>query len=296
MQVLRHPPDTLRHALISEDPMLLELYEQYSTAEKKLLSEAYNPVSALFRPVTIHSPSDWIPSHPEPSETFQEFYQKPNRHIPNAEKKTIYVQTIGQFGDSDRLTREYIGWLKGYCQAFFYGLPVKVRGPVRIADTGCAFRVNDSTHNLQIHAGDLLKYLKTIKPADAFCIVGATMVDLYPRDSWNFVFGTASLTEGIGVFSFARYDEDFYSLRYKGRIKGKRPAQGDYSVFEGYYTPLITGSLLLRSCKSLLQWTEEEESNSDTGTHDEDQHRIPKPVDQFQEHRAWITRCLSLLT
>ncbi|XP_075034162.1 archaemetzincin-2 isoform X1 [Mixophyes fleayi] len=355
MQVLRHTSDTLRHALTSEDPMLLELYEQYSPAERKMLSEAFRPDSALFRPVTIHSPSDWIPSHSEPTETFQEFYQKPNRHIPTVKRKSIYVQTIGQFGDSDRHTQEYIGWLKGYCQAFFHGLPVKVQGPVPIADTGCTFRVNDSTHNLQVHAGDLLRYLKTIKPADAFCIVGATMIDLYPRDSWNFVFGTASLTEGMGVFSFARYDEDFYSPSYKGRIKGRRPAQGDYSVFNGYYTPLITDSLLLRSCKtltheighmfglrhcqwlhcvmqgsnhleesdrrpldlcpiclrklqsaigfniaerynSLLQWIEEEESNSDAGTSGENQHRISKPVDRFQEHRTWIKKCLDLLT
>jgi len=37
------------------------------------------------------------------------------------------------------------------------------------------------------------------------------MTDLYPRDSWNFVFGLASLRERIGVFSFARYEESFYT-------------------------------------------------------------------------------------
>lgn len=33
-------------------------------------------------------------------------------------------------------------------------------------------------------------------PKDAFCIVGITMIDLYPKDSWNFVFGQASLSMG----------------------------------------------------------------------------------------------------
>ncbi|KAK1881806.1 Archaemetzincin-2 [Dissostichus eleginoides] len=28
----------------------------------------------------------------------------------------------------------------------------------------------------------------------AFCIVGITMINLYPKDSWNFVFGQASLS------------------------------------------------------------------------------------------------------
>ena len=45
-------------------------------------------------------------------------------------------------------------------------------------------------------SGDLLGFLKKRMPKDAFCVVGITMIDLYPRDSWNFVFGLASVTEG----------------------------------------------------------------------------------------------------
>ncbi|XP_053563703.1 archaemetzincin-2 isoform X2 [Bombina bombina] len=252
MQVIRHSPDTLRDALITTERPLKELYEKYSPAEKQLLSEAFRPSSSLFSPIIIESSDDWIPSHPESAETFQKFYHKPQRCVPTAKRKTIYVQTIGPFGDSSAHTQEYIGWLKGYCQAFFHGLPVKVQGPIPISETGCAFRINDSTQNLQIHAGDLLRYLKKGKPADAFCVVGATMIDLYPRDSWNFVFGLASATEGTGIFSFARYDDDFYSNSYKGRVKKtKELIQGNYSVFKGYYTPQITSTLLLRSCKTL---------------------------------------------
>ncbi|XP_075949542.1 archaemetzincin-1 [Anarhichas minor] len=67
--------------------------------------------------------------------------------------------------------------------------------------------------------GDLLQFLWNRKPKDAFCIVGITMIDLYPKDSWNFVFGDASLSMGMGVFSFARYDDNFYSQSYAGRLK-----------------------------------------------------------------------------
>ncbi|XP_045155773.1 archaemetzincin-2 [Echinops telfairi] len=76
------------------------------------------------------------------------------------------------------------------------------------------------------------------------------MIDLYPRDSWNFVFGQASLTDGVGIFSFARYSNDFYSECFKG--KGQKPvvsSSSDYSVFDNYCVPEITGVLLLRSCK-----------------------------------------------
>lgn len=54
----------------------------------------------------------------------------------------------------------------------------------------------------------------------------------------------------MGVFSFARYDDNFYSINYAGRLKKHlQPKQGHYSVFDGYYTPPITSTLLLRSCK-----------------------------------------------
>jgi predicted Zn-dependent protease len=50
---------------------------------------------------------------------------------------------------------------------------------------------------ISFEIGHILAFLKKNKPEDAFCIVGITMIDLYPRDSWNFVFGQASLSSGI---------------------------------------------------------------------------------------------------
>jgi archaemetzincin len=36
-------------------------------------------------------------------------------------------------------------------------------------------------------------------------MIAITMTDLYPNESWNFVFGQASIENRVGVFSFARY-------------------------------------------------------------------------------------------
>ncbi|KYO30952.1 archaemetzincin-2 [Alligator mississippiensis] len=203
-------------------------------------------------PSCYYEESDWISSHPEPTQDFEQFYHDRYRSTPTSQKSAIYVQPIGSFGDSKVSPENYLKWLKDYCEAFYYGLMVKILDPVPVSQTACAFRVNEYTHNLQIHAGDLLQFLKKRKPRDAFCIVGITMIDLYPKESWNFVFGQASLTEGMGIFSFARYDSDFYSASYKGRLKsGKKYPVADYSVFSGYYTPAITSLLLLRSCKTL---------------------------------------------
>uniref|UniRef100_A0A803JUD0 Archaemetzincin-2 n=1 Tax=Xenopus tropicalis TaxID=8364 RepID=A0A803JUD0_XENTR len=223
MQVLRPPPDSLRDALISGCPVL----------------QAHE----CFQPVTVYSPSDWIPSHPEPAQTFREFYEQRHRCLPSAHKRTIYVQTIAT--GSDCGTQTYIRWLRGYCQAFFFGLPVQIQGPVPVSAPAAHFastnipRISKSTQ-VTPQLPTITPPLR-VKPADALCIVGATMIDLYPRDSWNFVFGTASLTEGLGIFSFARYDENFYSPDYRGRLTSKQPPPPrDYSVFDGYYTPPIT--------------------------------------------------------
>ncbi|MBN3300597.1 AMZ2 protein, partial [Amia calva] len=252
MQVIQHSPEKLQVALVSSRRDLVERYQKFSREERRLLEEGLYPDSTLFGPITVHSDSDWIRSHPEPPQDFLEFYSNPYRSTPVKGLSTVYIQTVGSFGEGDAVSRQYVCWLQEYCEAFYYGLAVKVLEPVPVSATGCAFRVNDSTRNLQIHAGDLLCYLKKRKPKDAFCIVGITMIDLYPRDSWNFVFGQASLTEGMGIFSFARYDDNFYSRSYKGRLwKGCKLSPGDYSVFSGYYIPPITSSLLLRSCKTL---------------------------------------------
>ncbi|XP_069055972.1 archaemetzincin-2 [Pleurodeles waltl] len=355
MQVIRHNEDVLRTALISKDRKLAKLFEQGTLGEKRLLSEAFRLNSDLFKPVIIHSDSDWIPSHSEPTQDFQQFYEDPCRCTPSSKRSIIYVQPIGSFGDSKVSTEDYIGWLKDYCESFYYGLRVRILEPVPVKDTECVFRVNACTQNLQIHAGRLLSYLKKKKPSDAFCIVGITMIDLYPRESWNFVFGLASLTEGVGVFSFARYDSHFYSENYRGKLdKGKSVIRGNYSVFNGYYTPPITGMILQRSCKTLtheighifglhhcrwlqcvmqgsnhleesdrrpldlcpiclrklqsavgfniaerykalLHWIDEGNIETNQEICDGAVRCSQKPVEEFQEHRSWLLKCLALL-
>lgn len=252
MQIIRHSEQTLKTALISKNPVLVSQYEKLDAGEQRLMNEAFQPASDLFGPVTLHSPSDWITSHPEAPQDFEQFFSDPYRKTPSPDKRSIYIQAIGSLGNTRIISEEYIKWLTGYCKAYFYGLRVKLLEPVPVSATRCSFRVNENTQNLQIHAGDILKFLKKKKPEDAFCIVGITMIDLYPRDSWNFVFGQASLTDGVGIFSFARYGSDFYSMRYEGKVKKlKKTSSSDYSIFNNYYIPEITSVLLLRSCKTL---------------------------------------------
>lgn len=254
MKVIQHSKEALRTALISNHTDLTNLYNNYTEKERRLLEEAFNTgqPGSLFQHIIVQSASDWIASQPEEPQDFVSFYRDPYRKTPISSQKTIYIQTIGSFGDAGAQTEQYVEWLREYCQAFFYGLNVKLLPAVSVAQTGGSFRVNSNSHNLQILTGDLLRFLGNRKPENAFCIVGITMIDLYPKDSWNFVFGQASLSNGMGVFSFARYDDNFYTRSYAGRLKKQlKLKKGDYSVFDGYYTPPMSSTLLLRSRKTM---------------------------------------------
>lgn len=56
-----------------------------------------------------------------------------------------------------------------------------------------------------MNAWDIIRGIKEFKVKDTYCILAVTNNDLYPRDSWNFVFGLADMTNHCGVFSFARH-------------------------------------------------------------------------------------------
>ena len=113
-------------------------------------------------------------------------------------------------------------------------MDVKLLPPAPTDGAKFPTRRNPLTGNTQILTGDVLNFLKSALPADAFCVLAITMEDLYPEASWNFVFGQASLSDRVGVYSFARYDPAFYG-------QSRAP---------GYET-----LLLRRSCKVLAHET-----------------------------------------
>ena len=46
----------------------------------------------------------------------------------------------------------------------------------------------------------------------SFAVIGVTLSDIYPREDWNFVFGLANSATRVGIFSMARYFEEFPKL------------------------------------------------------------------------------------
>jgi archaemetzincin len=148
-----------------------------------LLKWAFAPDSPDLRPIPNPGPHDWLAAHPEPGQTFDDFLSlRPIR--PTSTRRVIYLQPQGEFPPEDSPS---IAKLCDFAAAFF-AMEVKALPEARI---GASFttRRNPYTGNLQILTGDVLNFLKSRLPSDAFCILAITMEDLYPEPSWNFVFG-----------------------------------------------------------------------------------------------------------
>ncbi len=150
---------------------------------------------ATFEPIRAPGPSDWLANHAERGQTFDDFVRsQPNR--PTAQRRTIYLQPLGTFD---------LGPLKEFTEAFFM-MPVVVRPPIDITAARITSRANPYTGQRQLLTTHILAFLRRQLPPDAFCVLGITMIDLYPDPSWNFVFGQAALRDRVGVYSFARYE------------------------------------------------------------------------------------------
>jgi len=192
------------------------------------LQRAFAPADD-FEPVPAPGPSDWLAVHPESGQSFEQFVRSgPNR--PDQKRNILYLQPLGEFRPG---VAPPLDSLREYAAAYF-ALEVRVLPSLSLDRQNITTRRNPTTGHRQLLTTDILTTLKKRIAADAFCLLGITMEDLYPEPSWNFVFGQASLRERVGVYSFARYDPAFYGV----------PRGGDYAR-----------TLLRRSAKVLVHET-----------------------------------------
>ena len=174
----------------------------------------------LFPPIETPGPDDWLRNFRTEPEPFYRWQIKIRNHVlPRV--KTIYILPLGDFAADktkeggakmDTAGQIFLRTLKSYAQLFFPGMIVKLQKEVPLSKLKCQSRhhiVDDGVTREQLMIPGIFDYMKSILPRDAYCML-ATMIDLYPNEDYNFVFGRASLVEGIGVFSFARHHPFFF--------------------------------------------------------------------------------------
>jgi len=172
---------------------------------KKPREEAFREMMAKLRPlhVPIHkpAPSDWLANHHERSQTFSQYLA--SRPVTPKDKRCIlYVQPIGEFTPTQR----QIVTLTAQFMAAYFNTTVKVNDDLYLWYIPPEHQRASRGFGRQLRAVYLLEgVLKPNLPQDAAACIAFTAEDLYPEDSWNFVFGQASLRRRVGVWSLARY-------------------------------------------------------------------------------------------
>jgi archaemetzincin len=149
-------------------------------------------------------PDDWLAKHTELGQTFHQ-YLVDHREPLRDRYETMYVQPLGEFTPTQRrlldLTADFLGR--------FYACPVTVLDPVPLDNVpASARRFLESRGSEQFLTSYLLNdVLKPRRPDNAVAVLGLTATDLWPAPGWNYVFGQASLSERVGVWSINRYGD-----------------------------------------------------------------------------------------
>lgn len=168
------------------------------------MQRAYTP-GTDFDPVPAPGHSDWLSISRERGQTFERFTRTQARQ-PGASVQRIYLRPIGEFPPN---YAQLLQQLQRFASAFFVR-DLRLLPPLAIEGGRIATRRNRFTDVLQLKTRDILPELAGSLPSDAAWVLGVTAHDLYPHDTWSFVFGEALLGERVGVFSVARYDPAFY--------------------------------------------------------------------------------------
>jgi len=150
------------------------------------------------------APGEWLAEHPEPGQSYRQ-YVRSDPVRPDRRRRTIYVQPLGEFTATQR---KVIGLTAEYMQHFF-GLPVKIREDLPLALVPASARREHPAWKVRqiLSTYVLEKILAPRLPDDAMAYIAFTTSDLWPGEGWNFVFGQASLSDRVGVWSIHRFGD-----------------------------------------------------------------------------------------
>ena len=167
----------------------------------KKVDAAAKKIKPLHTRLGKPQPGDWLSRHEEPGQTFNQYLTSRPVTIRKPRDK-LYIQPLGEFKGK---SREIIDKTADF-MARYFNVEVKIREPLSLdVIPEKARRVHPEWRMKQILAGHVLDdVLKPRLPRDAAAYIAFTTSDLWPGRGWNFVFGMASLSERVGVWSIYR--------------------------------------------------------------------------------------------
>jgi archaemetzincin len=160
---------------------------------KKIVYQQYRDDSwqKLGKPET----GDWLESFPEEGQTLEEF-KKDATNRKTSSRFRIYLLPLGGTKEEQPEVLEY---MREYAEIFFSCETIILNSIPLPQDTY-------NKERGQYNGSEILDGLIASVPKDALAVAAITIEDLYvPK--LNFVFGVASLSQRVGVYSLARYKQ-----------------------------------------------------------------------------------------
>lgn len=179
-----------------------------ASPEAATLTEALGPLSAEppaiqalltnagdASPLTKPRRGDWLAEHREPGQTFGDYAAL----FPRTPRPGVRPLALTWVGPTPETWQAEAAAVERFLKVLFQA-PLTILPPRAAA--GFPTRANGNRR--QFLATAILKDLEPSLPPGAACLLALTAEDLYPVESWNYVFGLASIDGRVGVHSLAR--------------------------------------------------------------------------------------------
>jgi len=189
-----------------------QVAEYYEPAFAALVQgSAGVPKAAAFNELYSEVPKpgrgDWLAEHEERGQPMRSFQRGQFRARPHGSFNTIVIVILGE-------GVPFLKELEKYTRTFFQ-CNVIIRGPYKLAEIPNLRTRIGSLGQQQMFTKECQDFVLSVVKSDrelsrvAVGVIGITMEDLTPSEEYNFVYGIASLTEGSGLFSLARFSPAF---------------------------------------------------------------------------------------
>ncbi len=199
------PPGPAIQLSVGGGPATAAPSSSAETADVAALHRVIELLTPLHAAKQRPGPNDWLARHEEPGQTFDQ-YRDDDPVVPDfndgpGKRHTLYIHPLGGLSP----THQRIVALTARFMHRFFSVPVKLSEPLPLSLIPAAARRTQDGSEQLLSSYVLDDVLRPRLPSDAVASISLTARDLWPGDGWNFVFGQASLTERVGVWSVHRY-------------------------------------------------------------------------------------------
>ncbi len=154
-------------------------------------------------------PGDWLFQFHEPGQSFKDYVNSQPLQV-TSKRKVMVFQPVGEFSSGEReLVRKAVTFA-----SIWFDIPTRIENELPLPEQGWQrirqFPWQDKPITQYRTDYFLSVLLPSRLPEDAVCYLAVTDGDLYPEESWNFVFGQATFSHRVGVYSIIRYFPGFW--------------------------------------------------------------------------------------